>query len=758
MKTKELLKNIESKNFNEAIDYLKQVISEGKEEDVSTAYYYLSYIYACLDNKNRDLEEAKKYSLLNINSKYPDYRCYLLISKLEEDKNISINFLKKGISIFPSSISIYKQLLVISKSNDKIQYALEIKDKKIIDVELFELCLKILIENKSWNNISYFTDYIINDANYKSDYRNIFKIIKSISLIKLYLYEDAEILLNEIIKDDLENKFNYISQVLLLWDYSFTNNEVKFFDILDNINPECIDNVFMYNIDFEFGNLLSEICDDLLHMVDKDKKLTIKIKSIPIFYKNNNWYEREPFKHSDLNILKKFNEYFDSKQARKIIIQVQKELKKFDELYATMIKMYENSELDEYTYYSYSKISEGELNSISDKMYDYIRNHFIDKSYINYIFDPIIDELWKLKNFEIIASLCQNIDSKLLLNSRKLFELAYSLNENHDFLDVSKSQYLYEEYLKKNPNSTAVLNNLGLIYKTKGDYLKAKELFERGLSIDKNDKFLKNNYSSVNKISLQLSDGYENIKKEPFYVIEKFSKIISCSPENHIIEIGYNDWTNILKCSYTKAKELMQKFQDKFYLIKQDTEQYQKSKYIINKYVIEYVLTYIDKINLNKIYENKAIKINIENFENIGYLEIRKNIKKINNEKIRKIVTRDLEECAYSYLLGFNKTTIIMSGSIIESILVDLLLKKGIIKYNIGAKIKNVNDMDLIDLLEVSNKEELIKDTTYHLSHILRKYRNIIHPCNEIKNAYDVDENISDLLWNALKTVIKEVF
>ncbi len=761
METKTLHKYINENNFKEAVNYLEGILKSDLEEDIDLAYFYLSHIYADYRNKARDIRKAKKYAMLNINSKNPDPRCYALISKIEEDKNISMNFLKKGVSIFPKSISIYKQFLEISKGFDKLKYVSEIKEKNIFDVDLFVLCIQALIENEKWEDIRFFADYIINNSDYTEFYRNIFSLLKSISLAKTLNLDEAENIIKTIVEIDIENEFDYIAHIILMWVCSLKNDNNKVCELIETILPENFKDIFTPHIFINFQKILNDIVKETLNTLKDKKELVLKLKCFPIFYKYAS-SEEEKYTISDLTLITKYEKIYSNQKARTILLHIQSYLNKFLDCYLTLVKMYENSDFDDkqfyFSSYVFDDVDNSTLIEISTKLYKYIESNYIDEAFIKKIYDPIINKLWEQKEYKVIAKLCKNIDLKLLFLSNNQFELAYCCNNKNEFSDEEKSKMLYENYLLKEPKSTAALNNLGVIYKEQGDLLKAKEMFEQGLSIDKEDEYLKRNYASVKDLTMQFEKGLDNIKKEQFYIIEKLFSIIKAS-ENQIIEMSYNDRMTILNCGPDKAKELMKKFQDRFYLIQQESEQYQKNKYKINPLVYEYVLADMEKIELNKKYEDNALKINIESFENIGYSKIYEYLNKINNPKLRTIVLRDIEECAYSYILNFNKTTIIMCGSIIEAVLTDLLENKGIKKYQFGSKLttKNLEDMDLIDLLEVCSQEKLIKDTTYHLSQVLRKYRNIIHPSNEIKNSHDINSDNATLLWNAMKTVVCEI-
>lgn len=90
-------------------------------------------------------------------------------------------------------------------------------------------------------------------------------------------------------------------------------------------------------------------------------------------------------------------------------------------------------------------------------------------------------------------------------------------------------------------------------------------------------------------------------------------------------------------------------------------------------------------------------------------------------------------------------------------------VQKGIVKYDIGtllrgkAKTKPVKEMDLNELLELGKQEKIIDIEEYHLSNYVRAYRNIIHPSCEVRKSYNVDPLTTNLMWNALLAVMREV-
>lgn len=79
----------------------------------------------------------------------------------------------------------------------------------------------------------------------------------------------------------------------------------------------------------------------------------------------------------------------------------------------------------------------------------------------------------------------------------------------------------------------------------------------------------------------------------------------------------------------------------------------------------------IEKSNENKKIQDVCKNLSSENLENIGYnIILQKKLNNITDEELKKILIRDLKECAYSVLLVQNKSAIILSGSIIEALLI----------------------------------------------------------------------------------------
>ena len=173
------------------------------------------------------------------------------------------------------------------------------------------------------------------------------------------------------------------------------------------------------------------------------------------------------------------------------------------------------------------------------------------------------------------------------------------------------------------------------------------------------------------------------------------------------------------------------------------------------------------KQKLDKNFKLQSISNNltIENLEKLGYNTMLQNkLDNICDIDLREILKRDLKECAYSVLLEQNKSAIVLSGSIIEALLIYIIKDHGILEYDlVGLRnrkstcMKQIDEMILDELLFVSNKSKLLSDTNYYLSHFSREYRNVIHPNKEIRGKMEISTENAHLMWKILKEIIFEL-
>lgn len=119
--------------------------------------------------------------------------------------------------------------------------------------------------------------------------------------------------------------------------------------------------------------------------------------------------------------------------------------------------------------------------------------------------------------------------------------------------------------------------------------------------------------------------------------------------------------------------------------------------------------------------------------------------------RIRKILERDYAELEGLSIRTSTKSIIVLSGGIIEGLLLDALIASGRFTFEEACQ-KQKRLIDLINL--ASDKNILTED---RLTHSIRNYRNLIHPSKEIKNNIVWDEKDAELARIAVDIVVREV-
>ncbi|MCK4642535.1 hypothetical protein KAU32_02740 [bacterium] len=130
----------------------------------------------------------------------------------------------------------------------------------------------------------------------------------------------------------------------------------------------------------------------------------------------------------------------------------------------------------------------------------------------------------------------------------------------------------------------------------------------------------------------------------------------------------------------------------------------------------------------------------------------------IQDESIKEIVQRDISELNKMISLNCCKGILILTGSIIEAILLDLLMKNSTKMRD--AKTKKSTKLEvwtLENLIDVSEELGLIDFGVKGFSHSLRHYRNLIHPGKEIRDKLTIASEEANIAIQVLKILIRQL-
>lgn len=135
----------------------------------------------------------------------------------------------------------------------------------------------------------------------------------------------------------------------------------------------------------------------------------------------------------------------------------------------------------------------------------------------------------------------------------------------------------------------------------------------------------------------------------------------------------------------------------------------------------------------------------------------------IKDDVLRVILERDYEELVQLLKINATKSTIVLSGSILEGILVAILSSvkdDALLEYKKQFPKKREMSLErwaLYDLTCVAAGLKIIKPDTQKTSDFVRNYRNIVHPSVEIRENSTVDDELALVIVTLLKRVLRDV-
>ncbi len=122
---------------------------------------------------------------------------------------------------------------------------------------------------------------------------------------------------------------------------------------------------------------------------------------------------------------------------------------------------------------------------------------------------------------------------------------------------------------------------------------------------------------------------------------------------------------------------------------------------------------------------------------------------------------KEIEKCffAEAYL-----STILLAGSTLEGLLLGVAIKypKNFNSSNASpkdksGKVKPFHDWNLYAFIEVAKELNYIQSDTHQFSHILRDFRNYIHPYQQMSSKFDPLEQTAKICLQVLKAAIYEI-
>ena len=380
----------------------------------------------------------------------------------------------------------------------------------------------------------------------------------------------------------------------------------------------------------------------------------------------------------------------------------------------------------------------------------------------------LVDDLFADKLYAEIVDLYTSkfVDPK---NHLWTFKVAYALKEQKQ---SDAAERIYEVILESDQNNAAILNNLSVIKKKKGEITIAYELIQRAFGLDPTDEIISRNHESTTLIFREREEieaGYRYaityLEKENEFVIGKLKAF-----ENNVrkdkdlkegrIPIPRWKFKVLMETDDQKAQSLLEQWLDKGYLSKTgERGYYNEHIYELNPYLAKGLAT-LKPTKINPKWVRAISDLNITKLEELSYFKIIAHISKI-KRSFRAILLRDIDELFINYINGNDKSVVILSGSIVELALIYYCEKKKIHKINYQRQNRTIDkklyECDLGDLLSYFEQNNFLGNVIIHMGNMSRIYRNFIHPGKELREAESLNQAKANLCFVSTLEILQSV-
>jgi tetratricopeptide (TPR) repeat protein len=423
---------------------------------------------------------------------------------------------------------------------------------------------------------------------------------------------------------------------------------------------------------------------------------------------------------------------------------------------------------------SYKMETVNERNRLFENLISDLENWNDLSKHIAYYISDLFQLFFEDKSYQKIIDLSLFFSKDQILENDGLFRLAYVYAE---VKQNAKAEEMYQYYLQKRGDNTAVLNNLANLFDLRGEYSGAIALYKRGLLIDSKNENLNSNLKlSTKKLSLanekaaqekSLQQEYQLavnlLKNENDFVLDKLGQFIDRIKndpdfDNWKVAIPRYNFQKYLAVNKQIADSLLTQWLKKQYLL--DTKERNDHNVIVYS-INPYLREEIDRIQKHKIphqWVEGFVGLSADVLEAKGYFRLLACTSKL-TDKYKTLFERDLNELFFNYLLGHQKTTIVLSGSLVELALIYHCECKGIMTIPIqdGAKKKNkaLYATVLNELIGFAEDQKFFGQDFTHLSNLSRIYRNFVHPGKELKDG--IDSSKADICFISTIEILKRI-
>lgn len=588
---------IDNKKWEEAENTLIKLSSTGD----SRVYFYLGHVYDDWDNPKKDKEKAKKYFSLAAESDNPVAGAFIWLSRNERNNTHAIRILRKGLKLFPANEAIYYQLLNYTEPPEREDIYKEIVEKQCISERIKIRMAVTYFDLKEYEK----TIGIVSDFEAEEEWdRNILTCIRGFSLYEVGKSEEAGRIFSKLIEEDINHKLNYIPHFGLILILLSQDKMSEAEQVIEEIplDKAIYEGAYPILEPGPWGESYLDAKDYFLRAIDltvkkfKNKNIIGIMRGLRGLFLYGEAFDSEPAEKKLQTTVRKdlefaINQFPQNKEITKHLFWVSKEGNRAKAWkYLIQYALHGDEDIDGH---------EDFIEDVDAQLFEHILKEFHEKTsdyYVaqklsKFLLSSIIDRLFKDKRYRDILNTTNKFNDSQLVESDIMFDMAYSHGEENNLIASKK---YYELYLAKRGESSAVLNNLGLIFEKTGNLLKAKELFQKASQIDSENEIYRRNLKRIEgeikkkgKVDYKLQAAVEKYRNESPYVHKKILDFYSHRDEDGLIICSYRQAPQFLKMSGTKAVDFLNDLLSKNFFLKESDHGYEthSNVYRLNPYI-----------------------------------------------------------------------------------------------------------------------------------------------------------------------------
>lgn len=532
----DIIKYVEEKEYQLAVDALPPLLKNEDEKIVAKAHHILGYINTRHDYTEKSDYQAKRHLRFNLNSNYPHPYGYVLYSQVEEDSNVALNYLEKGVARFPQDARILLEYFrLVPNKNAVIQI---VKERNVNDARLLSAVIDYLVSVNQWNDVCHFAVQLENGNNLCESEQNYLDLIKAYA--DLFSdspdYSEAQRLLEKVIRTDTDNNLAYSHYLGIIYanlKLGRVLEATEFFDRIpvSNAVTDLDEWAQPLWISISFETLYPIIFKSILSTFaqDSSRKVKANVLYCLYLYSPSESYDIHRYKKSDVATLTRYLKTDFNKKIAVAVYRMRCHFKQFEDAYDILweflVRHQDPEESEIYFSETLENMSDDEVCRIARKTIEYLENdEWTPKQFVPSVFGTLVERLHDIKQYDLNRGLAEYLPLADILKSGHAFECAYAYAEK----EQPRATDIYEAIVKREPNNSSAINNLGVRYEHAGDLYKALDCYERAVTLAPNEKIHQNNLTRIKNLI------YEKTEEEVCAISDAISVE---SLEN----IGYTD-------------------------------------------------------------------------------------------------------------------------------------------------------------------------------------------------------------------------